>query len=750
MAKRKILKTDKFIPLLSDTLPYEVPFPFSNMGFYNIFRNLYDNEHKQKLKTRSIDIISKKLLKNEQKELLLFNTVCNILTSDFFEKKVNIKGLSIKDFRPYKYKIKKNNTDTREMTIVHPLVQLKICDIYHQFENELLYYTNLSKYSLRHPYRKLYYFKLRKIYDIQRLLSIEYYIDDDNNHDNNYDRTVNLNDDISNNLNMIEKFLPQKYFTYEKYDFLYKFYNSKEYMYLEKKYEFCFKVDVKHCFDSIYTHSIVWAIYGKEYAKRNINKDKFAKEMDDVMQSSNWRETHGIPIGSEFSRIFAEIIFQRIDNNIMQEIKKRFEQYKFIDYRIYRYVDDFFIFVNNYEYGEKIKEIISEQLNEYRMYINDKKYECLKRPFVTNISSSKDKIMIELYKIFKSFSIPKIQVDNDEEQFSKIINNLIENIIDSSKNIYNFVNFIRVVTYDNKIQLGEISNIILHNLYNKIFTIYITTHKLYHKVDNEQESNYINFIRYFQENEELQAKYSQSVYELLSKIIRISFYIFALSPRANSVYNIAKICFISLYLTDLLKSNYRNGLSEQIFLEISLYLETLLSSSYTITENLDLFIILKELGENFLLPKERINKFISTFKDTFGYFEIVVFLDYIADNAIYKEEKESIIEIIHKQLTLEQNDSINEEKSKHSILLYTDKFMLFFDLLACPYLDEKIQKDILKHVYDKDNNSKKIIKSIRYKDADKQELNVWFYKWANKDSNRLLDLLQTKTLTTPY
>ena len=61
------------------------------------------------------------------------------------------------------------------------------------------------------------------------------------------------------------------------------------------------------------------------------------------MQSSNWRETHGIPIGSEFSRIFAEIIFQRIDNNIMQEINKRFEQHKFIDYRIYRYVDDFFI-----------------------------------------------------------------------------------------------------------------------------------------------------------------------------------------------------------------------------------------------------------------------------------------------------------------------------------------------------------------------------------------------------------------------
>ncbi len=264
MVKRKILKTDKLIPLLSDTLPYEVPFPFSNMGFYNIFRNRYDKKHKISLYNKSREIICNKSLIIKQNELSLFHEIRKILTSDFFQNKVKIEELSIKDFRAYKYQIKKNNIDTREMTIVHPLVQLQICDIYHQFENELLYYTNLSKYSLRHPHRKLYYFKLRKIYDIQRLLSMEFYMNDNNG--NNDESIINISDNINNHI--IETFLPQKYFTYEKYDFLYKFYNSQEYMYLEKKYEFCFRVDVKHCFDSIYTHSIVWAIYGKEFAKK--------------------------------------------------------------------------------------------------------------------------------------------------------------------------------------------------------------------------------------------------------------------------------------------------------------------------------------------------------------------------------------------------------------------------------------------------------------------------------------------------
>ncbi len=358
--------------------------------------------------------------------------------------------------------------------------------------------------------------------------------------------------------------------------------------------------------------------------------------------------------------------------------------------------------------------------------------------------------MMELHKIFKNLYISKINENDNVIQFEIKINELIDNIIESASNLHNLINFIRIVTYDNTIQLGEISNIILHHLYNKIFNLYITTYKLYNKINTEKQSNYYTFIKYFQENIELTTKYNQSVNGLISKIIKIAFYIFALSPRANSVYNIAKICFISLYLTELLKSNYKVELSEQLYLEISKYLETLYSSSNTITENLDLFIILKELGDNFLLPKERIANFINKFKDKFNYFEIVVFLDYIADNLIYKEEKETILEIIHQQLSLNQSESNGNTKDKSSILSHTDKFMLFFDLLACPYLDEKTQKDILKHVYDKEDNYKNIIQSIRYNDIDKTRLNVWFYKWANKDSNRLLDLLQTKTLTKPY
>ena len=41
---------------------------------------------------------------------------------------------------------------------------------------------------------------------------------------------------------------------------------------------------------------------------------------DNLMQSVNARETNGIVIGPEFSRIFAEIILQYIDQKVEQEL----------------------------------------------------------------------------------------------------------------------------------------------------------------------------------------------------------------------------------------------------------------------------------------------------------------------------------------------------------------------------------------------------------------------------------------------
>lgn len=60
------------------------------------------------------------------------------------------------------------------------------------------------------------------------------------------------------------------YFSYKHYTNIYKFYESYQYQRAEKKFKKLVKFDIQSCFDSIYTHSIAWALNGgkdtyKEY-----------------------------------------------------------------------------------------------------------------------------------------------------------------------------------------------------------------------------------------------------------------------------------------------------------------------------------------------------------------------------------------------------------------------------------------------------------------------------------------------------
>ena len=74
------------------------------------------------------------------------------------------------------------------------------------------------------------------------------------------------------------------------------------------------------------------------------------------MKSSFNGNTHGIVIGPEFSRIFAEILLQSID----VKVKNKLLSYKSsnyihgivegVHYTIKRYVDDYFLFYNGVIY----------------------------------------------------------------------------------------------------------------------------------------------------------------------------------------------------------------------------------------------------------------------------------------------------------------------------------------------------------------------------------------------------------------
>ena len=61
----------------------------------------------------------------------------------------------------------------------------------------------------------------------------------------------------------------------------------------------CIKMDISNFFDSIYTHSVSWAIHTKEDAKAKRNDNSMlGNKIDRALQNLNDKQTHGILVGN--------------------------------------------------------------------------------------------------------------------------------------------------------------------------------------------------------------------------------------------------------------------------------------------------------------------------------------------------------------------------------------------------------------------------------------------------------------------
>ena len=109
---------------------------------------------------------------------------------------------------------------------------------------------------------------------------------------------------------------------------------------------------------------------------------------DHLMQSVNARETNGIVIGPEFSRIFAEIILQYIDQKVEQELFGK-KLYQKSAYECYRYVDDYFLFYNDEKDRDLFIETLTKWLKEFKLQISPSKTEEFERPFITKVTIAK-------------------------------------------------------------------------------------------------------------------------------------------------------------------------------------------------------------------------------------------------------------------------------------------------------------------------------------------------------------------------
>src|SRR5690606_1833400 len=80
-------------------------------------------------------------------------------TKAHFNAYKNVSGLKFESdaefYIPLTYLVSRgNNRSPREISIMHPVSQLKVCEFYYEYDDLIEYYCTKSKFSLRHPFRK--------------------------------------------------------------------------------------------------------------------------------------------------------------------------------------------------------------------------------------------------------------------------------------------------------------------------------------------------------------------------------------------------------------------------------------------------------------------------------------------------------------------------------------------------------------------------------------------------------------------
>lgn len=133
-------------------------------------------------------------------------------------------------------------------------------------------------------------------------------------------------------------------------------------------YRYALLTDISRFFPTIYTHTIPWALHGKEIAKKNTRKYTptfFGNILDSKSMGVQEWQTMGLPIGPDTSHVIAEIVATAID----KELKTR------IGYMPhgFRYVDDYCLFFNSRDEAQRVLAELIKSLSVYELQINPDK-----------------------------------------------------------------------------------------------------------------------------------------------------------------------------------------------------------------------------------------------------------------------------------------------------------------------------------------------------------------------------------------
>lgn len=647
--------------LLTEVLPYEVPILLTNEGFYG----------------RSPSSTESRLLSAILKPH--------------------------KETHPFTYKIVRTANSHRTLHLIHPSSQKDFIELYKTYHSLICGLTAKSEFSLRAPAEVA-----------------AWYYEPDTSLRNNSLKDEGTETNLEEGMPVQFKYA-SSFFLYKKYAFLYKFYDSYEFHRLEKKYKKLLKFDISKCFDNISTRRLGEAIKDELYQKNNLGKRNFENKFTSLMESANFGRNDGLVIGPEFSRVFAEIILQDIDNKVL---KRNICHRGNFDVR--RYVDDYFLFYNDDIVGEHILSEFQSSLESVKLYLNESKISRHKAPFLTGITMAKKDIQDIFSSLFDTFDESKKRVPPDIETEENT-----DSQADQPEDKITFIRFfkgpgvaanrlirdIKSIVRSNDIEFENITGYFFTVIKNKIHEVYGYSAKL----DEAQQENVSKF---------------------LLVIIDVAFFVYSMDVRVRSTFLVSQISILCCRIAKLMIPAHGDEIVKKIQDEIIFTIKNKRSDKISSgVEVLNLLIALREIsGDIDLVSEEDISKFIfsATTEDisSANYFQIISILFYVKNNPLYAFLKKKIQNIVLGML------------STRRASIYSESAHLLLDLVRCPYLDKAFKIKMISSSYQLEFGSKPTSSETKL-EYKSMSLHDWFVDWSDTGI-KIERLLQKKELKTPY
>lgn len=615
--KVRVNSEDFFRAVLTETAPYEVPVIFNNRGFYFNVREFLENETPIPYSIKGV-------------------VSCDV-DSFLIAPESKLDGYTI----PLQYEVKKDQNSLRELYLLHPYSQFLIALFYRKYWSNILYVTSKSEVSLRYP---------------DKVSSITY--KGNSLEDDLYSEYLLGGPDASGEDQLVR--ISSTFFSYQKHRLIHKFFDSYEFIKLEKRFKYYREVDVSKCFASIYTHSISWAIKGKKFSKENRSNQKgsFEDNFDNLMMSINYRETNGIPVGPELSRIFAEILFQAIDDSIVEAISK-YNKKQRKDYHLRRYVDNFFIFSRDKKTLDEVNECIVRVLSQYKLYLNESKTITLTRPLLTPQTQIKSRLSETLDSFFS------LVTDAYPEESG--IKRIAPRKDISKVSFVKFIKHMKAYALSIDFDLSGYSGFAFSIIEKQLFRV---MKQFTHMVGEVGVSPYGHF------------------FFLYSELI---LYIYSVKGKASDSLQVARILAVTVEFSKKSLPGYSERVLQSVHQGINAIIHNFgAEENLCELDKVNFLLLADSLGEGFEVNEEETIEilFPKTNEGHVPYFSITAAL-YISKNKPNRS----------KLKTYSAEKAINYFKGAESIYKCSQSAHLFLDLMSCPYLGDEFKEELAREAF---------------------------------------------------